>query len=93
MNVKIRGDLEGVDQSVCSLYECNVEYCAKKKGVVFFNQSSGASKFKMNRGCQPAIEYTSFYDSHLPFYRRLPFYFLRFMLNVVAKPIMEHYQL
>ncbi|EFC48141.1 predicted protein [Naegleria gruberi] len=60
---------------------------------VFFNQSSGASIFKMNRGCSPAVEYSSIYIKHLPFYRRLPWSLLNTLINYIAVPIMEHYKL
>ncbi len=54
---------------------------AEKRGQLL-NLSAGAGTFKMFRGAEPCTEYDAVYDDHLPFHRRLAWWFLKSALDV-----------
>lgn len=58
-----------------------------------FNMSSGATAFKRARGGKPEMEYTAFYNRHLPASHRIPFKLLGFVANRIGVPLLERYQL
>lgn len=64
-----------------------------EKWTSILNQSSGASKFKMARGCTPHIEYSLFYDIHTSWRQRLGWTVVPTLVNSIAEPIMVRYQL
>lgn len=53
------------------------------------NMSSGASKFKIYRGAISSLEYSALYYSHLPFYRKLGYKLLFFVINKIAIPLIK----
>ena len=55
--------------------------------------SSGCADFKRCRGGRPDIEYLAVYHAHLPWYRRLGWKVLEFLINSVGVPIMKKYKL
>lgn len=57
------------------------------------NMSSGASKFKIYRGAISSIEYSALYCSHLPFYRKLGYRLLFFVINKIAIPMIKSQKL
>lgn len=57
------------------------------------NQSSGASKFKMTRGCHPHLEYAAVYAQHTSWRQRFVWKSLGFILRRIAEPLMSKYQL
>lgn len=54
------------------------------------NMSSGAGDFKYKRGAKPYLEKNAILYSHLPFYRRLPFYILEFITTKFANSLMKN---
>jgi len=58
-----------------------------------FNISAGVGGFKRLRGAKPVVEYTAVWSRHLPAARRLPLQFLRTVLQRIAVPLMETYDL
>lgn len=56
------------------------------------HDSAGVSDFKQNRGALPSLEHLAIYDAHLPRHRR-PFRALGQLMNHVAVPIIERYDL
>jgi hypothetical protein len=65
---------------------------ARENGHVL-NESSGAAQFKRNRGGFAAIEYSTVYDRHLPWYRRLCWTVLAVLLVAIGIPLMQKYKL
>ena len=61
---------------------------AEKRGLIL-NQSSGAASFKRHRGARAVIEYSLVYSRHLPFHRRLPWWFIRFITEAAVIPVMR----
>jgi hypothetical protein len=57
---------------------------AFRDGVVL-NQSSGAGRFKTNRGAVPVLESNFVYVRHLPFYRRLAWHGFSVMMRKFMK--------
>lgn len=58
-----------------------------------YNVSSGAGYFKKLRGAFPEIEWTAYYDKHLPRTRTIPLSLLRSLLTHIGQPIMKKYEL
>ncbi len=61
------------------------------KGLVF-NMSAGVSEFKKWRGGVGFIEYSALYCQHLPFYRRVPWNILHFLMTRIAIPMLHRYK-
>lgn len=77
------------------LYRALVSLASKKASEekITRHASSGASKFKLLRGCAPEIEYSMIYIKHLPYYRRVIWSLLSYMLINIAVPILKKYKL
>jgi hypothetical protein len=56
------------------------------------NLSSGAAKFKMNRGARPVIENIGIYDRHLSKSRQLATVMLASISNRIGRPLMRRFQ-
>jgi hypothetical protein len=65
---------------------------AKDKGLIV-NQSAGASQYKKLRRAESDIEYTAVYSRHLPLGRRLPWFFMRSVINGIGVPFMKYLDL
>ena len=65
---------------------------AKDKGLIV-NQSAGAGQYKRLRRAESDIEYTAVYSRHLPFARRLPWYFMKTVINGIGLPVMRYFDL
>ena len=59
---------------------------------LFLNMSSGAGKFKKQRGGEPSFEHHFVYVNHLSNFRQLIWKVLNFFSERYAKPAMIHYQ-
>lgn len=57
------------------------------------HDSAGVSEFKQNRGGVPVVEYSAVFDRHLPAKQRWPWALLGVLLEKVALPLIEHYDL
>lgn len=66
---------------------------AGEQRSLLINQSSGAASFKRRRGFSGCIEYTAVFHQHLPFYRRLGWWMLAALVDIVAIPLMKKYRL
>lgn len=55
--------------------------------------SSGAARFKRNRGCLPQIEYSAVYTKHLGFRQKFGWSLLRTIVNGIGVPIIRAYSL
>ena len=64
-----------------------------EKQECILNQSSGASKFKMTRGCQPYLEYTAVYTKHVSLRQRMVWQSLCYLLRLIAEPLMLKFKL
>lgn len=53
-----------------------------------FNMSSGAGKFKKQRGGKPIFEYNLVYLKGMAFYRKWPYLFFKWLFNKYVKPAM-----
>lgn len=62
---------------------------AKDKGLIV-NQSAGASQYKKLRRAEGDIEYTAVYSRHLPILRRLPWFFMRRVINGIGVRVMKY---
>lgn len=62
-----------------------------QRQAALFNQSAGGSFYKQIRRAKGSMEYTAVDDSHLPFYRRLPWRVLRFFINTIGSSLMKKY--
>lgn len=65
---------------------------AKDRGLMV-NQSAGASNYKKLRRAESDIEYTAVYSRHLPLIRRLPWFFMRSVINGIGVRMMKHFDL
>lgn len=63
---------------------------ARKMGMVF-HLSSGASFFKKIRKAEGNIEYNAVYHRHLPIRKRLPWWILKGVINLIGIPFMKLY--
>lgn len=65
---------------------------ATDRGLLL-HESSGAARFKRNRGAGAEIEYTAVYDRHLPVWRRWSWSALERLLGGIGVPLMRKYKL
>lgn len=65
-------------------------YDARKYGYLL-HASSGAAEFKKSRGAIETFEYSAVYFNHLPWARKLPWKVLQYLLDQLAKPIVQKY--
>jgi hypothetical protein len=66
-------------------------YLSAKESGVYFNNSSGVSEFKRNRGCFPAIEYSAVFAPRLK--QKTIWMLLRLIVNGIGIPLMRRYRL
>lgn len=62
-----------------------------RKHQALFNQSAGGAFFKKIRRAQGHFEYTALYDKHLPWKRRVPWQFLKSLMNTLGSYVMKRY--
>ncbi len=67
-------------------------HIAQEKRLLL-HSSSGAARFKRNRGAVPAIEYSAVYARHLPWQRRLCWHILSVLLEKIGVPLIKKYKL
>lgn len=65
---------------------------AKDKGLIV-NQSAGAGQYKTLRRAERDIEYTAVYCRHLPIMRRLPWFFMRSVINGIGVRVMNYLEI
>ena len=61
---------------------------AQQKGWIL-NHSSGVSKFKMLRGCQPSIEYNLVYYRHLSYTQQIPWRMIEGLSGSLMIPLVQ----
>lgn len=54
-----------------------------------FHLSAGVGHFKRHRGARQEFESIAVYHKHLSLSKRLPWYFLKFILNKIAAPLLK----
>lgn len=64
-----------------------------RKQNSILHASSGVGEFKSNRGCKSMTEYMGVYTNHLSKYQIFGWSLLEFVVNKVAKPMVEKYDL
>jgi len=65
---------------------------AGKRGLLL-HESSGAARFKRNRGAEAEMEYTAVYVRHLPLRRRWCWTMLERLLSKIGVPLLKKYKL
>jgi hypothetical protein len=81
-----------LDRGLYRVLSTHLVHEAKARNL-FLHQSSGAAEFKRSRGAVAELEFTAIFDSHLPFYRRWTWNFLRALINGVGSKLLERYEL
>lgn len=73
------------------LYRMSIAWCLKyaHEQQLIFNLGAGSDQFKLNRGSVKVLEYTAVYCRHLPLYRHIPWWTLRWAFALCARKLFE----
>jgi hypothetical protein len=98
LNCTLSAPIHGYDTSLSqkeALYRrlSSLTYHEAKNISAIFNNSSGVSEFKLNRGFMAVMEYSAVYISHLPRKQQHGWRMIRSLVNMVGIPAMKFFKL